>query len=613
MTMKILGNFVLGTMIGMVACCGGDSAGADYGTLTAGATDGGGSWTDSASATATTAGTSGGGTGGSGGGWGSTGGEPPPPPEEEEDADFRIPRPSGRFVYSASELTHRVAVIDSNTLTIDVVDVGLSPTVVAAIPGTPSDSGAVAVLCPGEDAVALLRTTSAGITTVELRPTIGGANNLAVSPDGAFVFVYHDVDHPDTLGAGSTQDLTVVATTAGGSQWSMAVGANPRDVGFSLDGGTAWVVTDDGVNPIPLDEIEMLGKPDLIPVVTDPAIDPSTLEIRLAPSKDQVLARREGEQWLVVTDLVTRQQRELDLPWIPTDLDIAADGSFAILVLPHEYGSDLVEVPLPVTTMPGYTVTSLAPQYVGLANIAPDGQSLLLYTTQNPWMPSTGTPGGVVAPGEPFEASGSSGSGSSTSTGSSSSGSSGSSGGSSTGGNEPPPPDWDPRERLTVAHRVQGSWGNIVTQFVEIPITSVGMAPDSRNAILLHEKSPQLNAVAPWPYTLVDFSKTPLPIKKRQMTAAKPGPIIYTPSTGVAALLLRDDARSVRAVDLADLESFIVTPITLGSPPVGGGYVEATDKLFIAQEHASGRITFIGGDGTTQTVTGFELNDAVKD
>src|SRR5690606_14575730 len=50
---------------------------------------------------------------GSGGSGGAAGGDESggPPPEMEDEGDFRVPRASGRFVYSASESTDSVAVI----------------------------------------------------------------------------------------------------------------------------------------------------------------------------------------------------------------------------------------------------------------------------------------------------------------------------------------------------------------------------------------------------------------------------------------------------------------------------------------------------------------------
>ena len=105
----------------------------------------------------------------------------------------------------------------------------------------------------------------------------------------------------------------------------------------------------------------------------------------------------------------------------------------------------------------------------------------------------------------------------------------------------------------------------------------------------------------------------PFPIKKVQTAEAKPGTVIFTPAGDRAAVSIRSDSASVRRVDLVDLGTFIVDGLELGSPPQGLAYVEATDKIMISQEHPTGRLTFVDGDGDVQTVTGFELSDAVKD
>ncbi len=97
------------------------------------------------------------------------------------------------------------------------------------------------------------------------------------------------------------------------------------------------------------------------------------------------------------------------------------------------------------------------------------------------------------------------------------------------------------------------------------------------------------------------------------MVEAKPSSVLFTPDGDRSVVLLRDDLAGVQRVDLVDLRSFIVDALGLGSPPEGAGHVEATDKIFVSQEHATGRITFLDRDGNVETVTGYRLNDAVKD
>ena len=268
---------------------------------------------------------------------------------------------------------------------------------------------------------------------------------------------------------------------------------------------------------------------------------------------------------LLVVDLSSRETTQIDLPAYPTDLDVSADGSFAIAMLPRKSGSSLVEIPLPIGGPNDFVETPLGEEYLGVASLAPSGDTMLLYTTVDPWALD-----GEVAP------------------------------------------LGDPRQRMTLARRNGGDWSDLTTLFTEVPIRSVGMAPDSNNAILLHDAAPQLNAVAPWPYTLLDIS-SPFPVRKVQMVEARPESVLFTPEGDRAALSIRDEPGAVRQANIVDLHSFIVEQLELGSPPQGLGYVEATQKIFISQEHGSGAITFVSADGSVATATGFELNSEVKD
>lgn len=543
---------------------------------------------------------------------GTAGDDGAPPPEEEEQGDFRVPQASGRWVYSASESSSSVAVIDSQTLAIDVVGVGQAPTVVVPLDQT----GHVAVLDQGSEDVAILTTGASGETTVEIVPVSPGANALAPSPDGGFVVVYHDVDGPELLGAGSDQELTVIdAQTL--VTYEMTVGVHPREVVFASDGSVAYVVTDDGVNPIPMSDLAMLGKPDLVPVIDDPALDPALVEIAVAADQAVAIARIEGQPTLFTTNLQTTDQLAFDLPGIPTDLDLADDDAFVIATLPRLGGSAFVELALPIAAGGTPIVHDVPGEYVGLAQLSPDGTTMILYTTVNPaGAAPPADPDAIVGDGGVF---GGTVTGTGTDTGSdtgseSDTGTDTSSGSESTDDGDdsgPAPPGEDPRQRVSIVRRGPAGWGEITTLFVDRPVESAGIAPDGADAILLHGQDPEASGAA-WAYTLLDLAK-PVPVKKLQTIETPAGPVLFTPDGDRAVMLLRDDSADVRRVDLIDLRSFIVDALGLGSPPEGAGWVEATDKIFVSQEHPTGRITFIAADGDVQTVTGYRLNDAVKD
>ncbi|PCC75276.1 40-residue YVTN family beta-propeller repeat-containing protein [Nannocystis exedens] len=551
-----------------------------------------------------------------GGGTGGTDGAPTtgdPPPETEDEGDFRVPRASGKYVYSASQTTDSVAVIDTANLVIDVVEVGQGPTVVQPVPGQAGDAGSVVVLDQGSHDVAVLRTSEAGATTVSIHPVTPGANNLAVSPGGNFVFVYHDVDGPEQLGAGSDQELSVL-DVATGTAYEMTVGAHPREVVFAPDDSTAYVITAAGVNVIPFATLGAIGKPPLLPVVQDPGIDPATLEVQIVAGLGIALARVDGEPWLAVTQLPGGELTVLDLPGVPTDLDVSSSGAFAVLTLPGPGGSRFLEVPLPLG--PGEFEEHAVPgEYVGLASVAADGDTMLLYTTVDPFA-RTEAPAPALPLNDDHAVYASSSSSSTSTTGDDSTASgtgddstTGTTTTTTTGDDGPPLPD--PRQRITLARRDGAGW-DLVTLFVEVPVVSVGIAPDSRNAILVHGADPGADPATAFSYSLFDLTPA-FPLLKRQNTEAAPGPVLFTPDGGRAAVLLRDDLAGVRKVDLVDLGNFIVEPLLLGSPPEGAGYVEPTEKIFVSQQHPTGRITFVDPQGDVQTVTGYVLNDSVKD
>ncbi|MEE9383714.1 MAG: hypothetical protein V3V08_09900 [Nannocystaceae bacterium] len=555
------------------------------------------------------------------------------PSENEQTVSFRLPEASGRFVYAASPGSDTVAVIDTSSLAIEVVRVCGRPTVVRSVAASDDAAAAVAVLCQGSDELALLRTDNDGHTTSIIHHITPGANEVAVTPDGSYVFVFHDVDAADPLGPGSDQEVTVI-TSADATQIAMVVGAHPREIRFSPDASTAYAVTASGVNVIDLTQIASQTKPPLVPVHTDPAIEPSRLEVHISTIHGQAVVRTENEANLVVTDLATREQFTFALPGVATDLDIAADQTFAVVTLPGDNinPSEFAELMLPV--LPGSTVrrTAVDNEYVGLAHLAPDGQSIILYTTVMPPPPpnddSTGDTGDTGDTSDTGD------------TGTATSGSTGSGTGDTTGDTQdtgaavrlggargarrlfdlalgrfdtvvPTLRHDDPRERVTVVRREGGTWGQQHTLYVETAVRGVGVAPDSNSAILLHKRLADDN-VDPWSYTLLDLAK-PIPLKKRQAVPAPPDHILITPEGHRAAVLLRDDAREIRGVEIIDLRTFIVERLRLGSPPEGAGYVHATAKIFVSQAHPQGRLTFVSDEGAIQTVTGFQLNDSVKD
>ena len=267
--------------------------------------------------------------GGTNGGSSSTNGDDggPLPPDEEEEADFRTPRASGRYVFSASATTDRVAVIDTDTLVVDVIDVPREPAVLVSLPPG-AFAGRAAVLSVGTDEVSVLDTQDDGSTALALYEVSPGVNALEASPTGDELVVFHDVDAETQLGAGSDQELSVIEMPTG-TVYEMTVGLHPREVSFDASGERAFVVTDDGVNVVTFADLDEVGKPPLVPVTVEVGLNPDLVEVQLAPEQARALTRVNDRAYVVVTDLLDGGQSQIDLPASPTDVDVAADGTIA--------------------------------------------------------------------------------------------------------------------------------------------------------------------------------------------------------------------------------------------------------------------------------------------
>jgi hypothetical protein len=96
-------------------------------------------------------------------------------------------------------------------------------------------------------------------------------------------------------------------------------------------------------------------------------------------------------------------------------------------------------------------------------------------------------------------------------------------------------------------------------------------------------------------------------LRKVQSSLAQPSRVVYAPDGASAGLLLRDDAKSLRQIDIVNLRSLVVHNVTLGSPPQDLGFIPESRHYFSGQSHPAGRLSLIDEAGTQQTLTGFEL------
>jgi len=471
-------------------------------------------------------------------------------PEQEEEVDYIVPEGSGRYVFIADEAHDAVAVIDAETLLITVVEVGGRPTQIVPL----GESNAAAVIDLESDEVTILRVDEAGAVTkvdVDVRPD---TNALVGSENGQYLVAYYDARFSEWSGLpGTDQEITVIDTTAGAeAAYDMTVGMHPSRVAFD-DGATkALVVTEEGINIVDLTSLGTVGIPPLVQLFDPVTVSPDTWEIAISSDGNTALGFYQGGSDVMTASLDGADDiRTYTLHGPPTDLDIAPDGSFGLFVLREQAEVAVFGLPLPSDPLVDpFTYISLGDLVCGVATIAADGDTVLLHTT--------------------------------------------------TGGEEQ-----NRRVLTTMTRSMLGTW-TLESVLLEREIASVAVSPDSGTVVAMHTEIASSSTEEPFAYSLV---KLPDLQVKFQQTPVEPGQLLLTPDGDYGFTLLRDDEDGIATTAVMELSTFIVDSIELGSPPTALGYSSGTNSVFVAQDHPSGRMTFIDlDDMSVQTVTGYALN-----
>lgn len=499
------------------------------------------------------------------------------PPEIEETVSFESPQAGRTSVYIANPTTNRVAVVNAGTFNIESIAVGAQPTYTATVPG----QDIAIVLNVGARDAALLRTDEGRTRVVKL--AVGhDANAIAIAPDGLHAVLYLNASTLGTTGAQSFQDLTVVDLTPGSEKTQrVSVGFRPRGVQFTRDGRRAFVITEDGVSI--LDFAALASGSGIAPLVSlgDSLRDPQSVDVQVTADGAFALARREGESTLRLIALAdgrveTLSLASLMLPVVPgagapdagtpsgepalTDLDVAADGSFAIAVL-RDRGA-LVRIPLPAGFRDPTTlrVRLVSEQLIGSVTLAKTGKSAIAYTTVQPV------------------------------------------------------------ESVVVIDDVSS---DMPARGVRLrkAVRAVALSDDGARALILHKPvgvlatgiSEDARIDASEGYSVLDTQRG---FAKLQLTGAsvRERDLLITPERKRLFALLRNDAQSVRSVEMVDLDSFQVTQVALAGPPTSLGMLPGLARVFVGQAGEGGAITFLDAltGARLRNISGFEIASRIR-
>ena len=472
------------------------------------------------------------------------------PPESENAFLALVPAQTDVYVFVANPERNTVTRVKVDDRSVRTLEVGEDPRIVLTTP----DYSTAVVFNRGDDSVSILDADTLEQRVVRVRDNM---NQLAISPDGRFAALWHDLDaerpdDPTPSGVQSYNEVSFVDLSTG-IHYGMAVDYNPREIKFNAAGTLAAVVTDTSLGLVDLRTFPLL--PTLVPV-TDELLDPPVAEeVEVSPNGDYAFVRQFGATDLAVVDLSLREVYRLPCGTNPTDLDITPDGAHAIVVArgSRELWSYAVADPfadpdvLPI------------PSTVGLGSVLidPTGQQAILYTTATPtdryatWDLNTG----VI------------------------------------------------QERALVK-----------------PIKSIAVTPTGDSLLVFHTKtnategdasSPFYNSWALTTISLPDFRQNPLklPAEPIGFDTSNNGRLGYFIMEGEPLL------------EVLDFQTLLPEEIELDSEPVYVGVLpdltfgDSNEPFaWVSQKHVLGRMTFYDpDDGSVETITGFELNSQIED
>jgi len=605
---------------------------------------------------------SGGGAGSSGGVGTGTGGSSDsgqPPPEVEVEKAFEAPVATERYVWATNPKTGRVALIDAATFQVKTVGAGQGPTFIAALPG--KGDRAIVINVVSNDATYLSQGADGAleVRTYQLAPR---ANGWAISPDGRWAIAWTDASRvlrPDVIeGFQQVSIIDLDDKSAPARVPVRTVGFRPSSITFAADPPRAFAITEDGITVIDLsaprdpkvlrtikldgpsaatlsatdsfDNAPILaagadagedvdaGSPDDAGIdVDDDAPGDAGLDAEAGPTADADFdasvdttpdagadvardsgadARETGADAPSSTDVRGADGNPVDAsvdtgPPPPqsgkADVSITPDGAFAIF---RREGSAVVTV-IDLSNGSRWSWT-LAGAVTDL-DLADTGSRAVAVLRNEGRIAVLPVPGRGPAPFDDILVNG------------------------ENVGSVVIAPHGDQALLYTNASAINritvlGLGSPPVYRPVELhaPVLSVFASSTAEHAVIVHNSFNGQAFKSPGAFSLMSLLGDQTPVI--QATIAPVLSVAISPSGDRAIIPVRDDAKKIYAVYLAQLPSLVVDRYDLATPPVAAGFVGSKGYAFVAQEHPAGRVSFIeAASEQVRTITGFELGAGV--
>lgn len=479
-----------------------------------------------------------------------------PAPEPEERFNFQAPQPSRNYVFVANTELDTVARIDGDTLEITSIEVGDEPTIVR----TSQRQDVAAVLNQGSNDVSIIHASPQGNDVITL-PIREGFNQVVVSPNGEYALAYLDyAEYEQGDDLGRFQDVNLIKLTQDEEEvFNIAVGFRVLEVEFDQDSERAFVITEDGISILRLDEIDRDTRSEPIPVSDDPFEDALAVdrEVEITNDGSTALVRSSVLEGLNIVDLGDRRNlMHLPMNSVPTDLDIYPDSSRAVVVLKEAREVGVLDLTEELSEE-NLTRIDIPEGPLGLAAVDADADFALLYSIA---------------------------------------------------------------EQSPQITRLDLNTGDQILWDVRKALQGVSISPGGNRALLFHsnQETPRSDEASDvyiansHAYTMLDLSTG---FTKLQTAPTEPGEFVFDENNEWMFLVLNEPGRDIRQIDRIHLNSFRVDHYRLGSPPEHIGLLPSNTltRVYVSQKHPVGRMTFIDIEtGDSKTVTGYELNSQIR-
>lgn len=250
--------------------------------------------------------------------------------EGEREANFRAPVVSGSWLWTSNPATDRVAAIHAGTLDIDVEAGGDGPTFLAPLPTQDGATGALVLNVLGADA-SVLRRNAAGVVTIETVPVARGASAWEVGRKGRSAIAWARSEDGLLGPLDGYQEVTVLDLKRSPiGALAATVGFRPTQVAINESETRAFVVSSPGVTVFDLES----DPPAILREIVLPAPDPGEKrDISFTPDGKLALLRETSAGAILLVKTETDERVRVPLGRPVTDLDLSADGSFALAVV----------------------------------------------------------------------------------------------------------------------------------------------------------------------------------------------------------------------------------------------------------------------------------------